>query len=70
MTTKEEYRTYFLKWKKYIRYAPILDDLGIPKANFSQFVSGSNNNALSPQKLELIKDEIKRVFGEINQEDK
>ena len=55
MNTKEEYRAYFLKWKKYIRYAPILDALGIQRTNFSQFLSGSYLNSLSTEKLEKIK---------------
>lgn len=68
MMNKEEYRLYFEKWRKYIRFAPILSETGIPKANFSQFLSGSNTNALSAEKLEMIKSKMEEIFGEIGQE--
>ena len=62
MTEKNEYREYFLQWKKYVRYAPILDELGLPRANFSQFLSGSNMNAISVEKLEMVKAKMEEIF--------
>ncbi|MBR3358586.1 MAG: hypothetical protein IKG46_12285 [Solobacterium sp.] len=67
MNTKDEYRSYFLKWKKYVRYAPILDELDIQRTNFSQFLRGSNVNALSVQKLEMVKNRMKELFITIDQ---
>lgn len=62
MISKDEYRNYFLKWKRYVRYAPIMEDLGLQKANFSQFLSGSNINAMSVEKLEQIKMYMEALF--------
>lgn len=70
MLEKEEYRLFFNKWKRYVRYAPILDDLGIPKPNFSQFLSGSNSNALSLEKLEQIRQRMNDVFAELPEPNK
>ena len=63
--TKQEYREYFLKWKNYIRYTAILKDCGIHHSNFSQFLSGSNENALSVEKLEKIKCRMEEVCKEM-----
>lgn len=68
MYTKEWYRTYFQKWKKYVRYAPVLEDAGVPRANFSQFLNGSNTNALSVEKLEMIRKRMTEVFSDICKE--
>ena len=69
MISKERYRYYFLKWKKYVRYAPILDEIGIPRSNFSQFLSGTNNNAISVEKLQSVKNRMEELFEGIEKED-
>ena len=68
MMTKDEYRDYFLRWKKYVRYAPILDELNIPRSNFSQFINQTNQNALSLQKLEAIRSFMAEKFETMIQE--
>lgn len=55
---KSDLKEYFIKCKPYIRFLPILKKLNIQQSNFSQFISGSNNNAISTEKLGKIKHEI------------
>ena len=69
MMQKEEYRQYFLKWKRYVRYAPIVEEVGLQKSNFSQFLSGSNLNAISAEKLEIIKQRMEHVFQDLTNEE-
>lgn len=68
MMSKDDYRVYFLYWKKYVRFAPILDELEIPRSNFSQFLRGSNSYALSPEKLEMIRNRMGQIFTDIQEE--
>ena len=70
ISEKEKYRDYFLKMKKYVKYAPILEEVNVPATNFSQFLTKSNSYALSIKKLKLIKDRIDEIFSEGIEEDK
>ena len=65
---KEEYRKFFLQWKQYVKYAPILEEANIQQANFSQFLSGSNVNALSVEKLETVRKRMIATFSQIEKE--
>ena len=60
--SKEKYREYFLHWKQYVRFSAILDEIRIPRSNFSQFLHG-NDRALSIEKLELIKQRTEELFS-------
>ena len=62
--SKEKYRAYFLYWKQYIRFSMILDEISVPRSNFSQFIHG-NDNSLSLEKLRLIKQKTEELFSKI-----
>lgn len=58
---KLRYQAFFSKCKKIIKFAPFLEELNIPKSNFSQFLNSSNLSAVSLTKLVLL-------FNRINKE--
>lgn len=55
---KQELKEYLNKCKPYIRFLPILKKLNIQQSNFSQFMVGKNEYAISEKKLRRIKSEI------------
>lgn len=59
--SKEQYREYFKKLQKYIKFTPIMEKLGIPRTNFSTFMNG-NDSVLSIERLEVIKKAVKTIM--------
>jgi len=53
-----------MKFKKYIRYAPIIEEAGMQRTNFSQFLGG-DDRALSVEKLEIIRQKLQEVLKDI-----
>ena len=69
ISEKDKYRGYFIKMKKYVKYAPILEEINVPSSNFSQFLTQSNNYALSLKKLQMIKQRMDEIFSTEIEED-
>ena len=63
---KQELKEFFIKCKPYIRFLPILKELNIQQSNFSQFISGSNNNAISVDKLTEIRKKVVKITNNIS----
>lgn len=59
--TKQQYREYFKKLQKYIKFTPIMEQLDIPRTLFSSFVNG-NDKAMSEQRLLVIKKELEYLI--------
>lgn len=66
---KETYRIFFRKNQKYLKYSSILEELNIPRANFSKFMNNKYDYAISIEKLEAIKNRIKEIAKELINED-
>lgn len=62
---KQDYREKFKSWQKIIKFAPILESVGIPKTNFSQFMNGKDNS-LSIEKLTSISSAVKNALEGID----
>lgn len=41
---KDDYRSLFKSWKKYIKFNSFIKELGIIQPNFSYFMNGSNRS--------------------------
>lgn len=55
MLTKSDYRSYFARCKKYIKFNSFLKDLGINQSAFSKFMKDDLfDYELSAEKLDLL----------------
>ncbi len=68
LKTKDDYRQFFIRFKRYVRYAPIITEVGMQRTNFSQFIHG-DNKALSIEKLEVIRLKMQEVLKDIYSEE-
>lgn len=61
MTTKEDYRYYFLSVKEYVKLGKIASECNIQPSRLSAFISKLDNDVLSFQKLEMLVEACKDV---------
>lgn len=64
-TEKEKYIQYFQGCKKYIKFNAILEECSIKESNFSQFINKINYDAISIEKLDIIKSHTINVINEL-----
>lgn len=62
--TKEQYRKYFIKCKKYLKFSNILKKVGVSDANFSHFLNNADS-IISISKLNSIYIETKNTLNEL-----
>lgn len=59
--TKQQYREYFKKLQKYIKFTPIMEKLDIPRTLFSSFMNGEDKT-MSTERLAIIKNEVETLM--------
>lgn len=55
--TKQQYRDYFKRLQKYIKFTPLMEQLEIPRTLFSSFING-DDKAMSIERLNYIKQQL------------
>ena len=58
---KQQYRDYFRKLQKYIKFTPIMERLDIPRTLFSSFMNGEDKT-MSIERLSIIKNEVDKLM--------
>ena len=66
--SKEQYRKYFIKCKKYLKFTSILNNVGVSDANFSHFLNNADS-IISLGKLHLIYMEVNKILKELGEDD-
>ena len=66
MLTKSDFRSYFAKCKKYIKFNPILNEIGINQSAFSKFMKNDFfDYEISINKLTLLYTAVNDVLSSL-----